>query len=99
MPVPIIAPTPSAESWTGPRMRRNRCSPSAIESPAGGRVTKIEYPDCADNASVVLYKIENGGHTWPGGLQLPEWTLGETNRDIDATRVMWRFYQEHPLRP
>src|SRR5579862_8794774 len=26
MPVPMIAPTPKAESWTGPRMRRRRLS-------------------------------------------------------------------------
>jgi polyhydroxybutyrate depolymerase len=92
------SPTPDIAKWTASWARRNRCSPNAIESPAEGRVTKVEYPACAENASVVLYKIENGGHTWPGGLQLAEWTLGETNRDIDANRLMWRFYQEHPMR-
>ena len=90
--------TPSIPKWTASWARRNRCSPTAVESATAATVTKIEYPDCADGASVVLYKIANGGHTWPGGLQLPEWTVGETNRDIDATRVMWRFYQEHPMR-
>lgn len=61
-------------------------------------VTKREYTDCAENASVVLYTIKNGGHTWPGGMLLPEWTLGKTSYDIDANRVMWKFYLEHPLR-
>ena len=91
-------PFPDIPRLTANWARRNRCAPNAVESAAARSVTKLEYPECADDASVVLYTIANGGHTWPGGLQLPEWTLGETNRDIDATRVMWKFYQEHPLR-
>jgi polyhydroxybutyrate depolymerase len=91
-------PFPSIPKWTANWARRNRCAPNAVESASATNVTKLEYTRCADDASVELYTIRNGGHTWPGGLQLPEWTLGETNRDIDATRVMWKFYQEHPLR-
>lgn len=95
-----IAPEPFQDipKWTASWARRNRCAPNAVESAAARNVTKLEYTGCADDASVVLYTIVSGGHTWPGGLQLPEWTLGETSRDIDATRVMWRFYQEHPMR-
>ena len=91
-------PFPSIPKWTANWARRNRCAPDAIESAWATNVTKLEYTRCAGDASVELYTIRNGGHTWPGGLQLPEWVLGETSRDIDATRVMWKFYREHPLR-
>ena len=91
-------PFPSIPKWTANWARRNRCASNAVESASATNVTKLEYTGCADDASVVLYTIRNGGHTWPGGLQLSEWMFGETSRDIDATRVMWKFYQEHPLR-
>jgi polyhydroxybutyrate depolymerase len=89
-------PFPSIPEWTAKWARRNRCA-NAVISATGG-IARLEYAGCADDASVVLYTIAHGGHTWPGGLQLPEWILGETNRDIDATRVMWEFYEKHGLR-
>ncbi len=45
-----------------------------------------------NNVEVVLYSIENGGHTWPGAIQyLPEAIIGKTNRDINATELIWEF--------
>ena len=52
----------------------------------------------ADGASVVLYTVHGGGHTWPGGMQLPEWFVGRTTRTISATELMWAFFSKHPLR-
>jgi polyhydroxybutyrate depolymerase len=46
---------------------------------------------------VVLYTIQGGGHTWPGGKPLPEWFVGRTSRSINATSQMWEFFREHPL--
>jgi len=37
----------------------------------------------------------NGGHTWPGGIPLPEAITGPTSDAIDATRVMWEFFTRH----
>ena len=28
---------------------------------------------------------------------LPRWLAGHTNRDVDATEMMWEFFQKHPL--
>ena len=78
--------------------RRNRCAPNPVESAAAADVTLREYRDCADNAAVRLYTIKGEGHTWPGGQPLPEWLLGPNSRSIDATRVMWSFFLQHPLR-
>ena len=61
-------------------------------------VTRTEYTKCAGNATVVLYTIEGGGHTWPGGGPLPEWFVGPTTHSIDASSVMWEFFKDHPLR-
>ncbi len=65
----------------------------------GTRVRKESYGPCRDGAEVILCAVEGGGHTWPGGLQyLPERTVGKTSRDIDASEVIWRFFQKHRLK-
>jgi polyhydroxybutyrate depolymerase len=91
-------PFPSIPEWTANWARRNRCVPTPVESAAASDVTRLEYTDCADDASVVLYTIKGGGHTWPGGQPLPEWLVGPTSRSIDATSLMWAFFRQHPLR-
>jgi len=59
----------------------------------GCTVSKATY---AGKADVVFYKIDGGGHTWPGGDQyLPEKTIGKTCRDFDATTVIWEFFESH----
>jgi polyhydroxybutyrate depolymerase len=64
----------------------------------GSRVIEAEFRQCA-GASVKLLRIEGGGHTWPGGLQLlPAQMLGGTNRDIDATEAIWSFFKSAPER-
>jgi len=45
---------------------------------------------------VWLYKLEGGGHTWPGGPQyLPRRLVGRVCLDIDATFAIWDFFSGH----
>lgn len=88
---------PSQPVWTANWARRNRCGPTPIESRITADVTRTEYPHCARNATAVLYTIEGGGHTWPGGGELPGWFVGTTTHTIDASSVMWEFFKAHPL--
>ncbi len=45
---------------------------------------------------VILYSIEGGGHTWPGGPQYSsERSIGKTCYDINASEVIWQFFTEH----
>lgn len=88
---------PSIPAWTANWARRNRCGTIPVETSVARDVLRIEYPDCEDGADVVLYRVEGGGHTWPGGEPLPEWFTGPTSNGVDATRQMWRFFLEHPL--
>ncbi len=62
----------------------------------GTRVARRTWSPCRDGSEVVLYTIDGGGHTWPGGLQyLPPFLIGRTSRDIDATEVIWEFFKTH----
>jgi polyhydroxybutyrate depolymerase len=48
---------------------------------------------------VVLFRIEGGGHTWPGGRQyLPIFLIGRVCRDFDASQAIWEFFRQHPRR-
>jgi polyhydroxybutyrate depolymerase len=54
------------------------------------------YPGGAGGSEVVSYVIENGGHTWPGGWQyLPVFLVGKTSRNLDASEIIWAFFQRH----
>jgi polyhydroxybutyrate depolymerase len=82
---------------------RNGCSPNpqiSMEPDAdpedGTSVQKSAYGQCTDGADVVLYEIKGGGHTWPGGYQyLPEFLIGKTNRDLDASKTIWNFFKRY----
>ena len=88
---------PSVTTWTADWARRNRCAPNPVESVFATDVTRLEYRDCADDTAVVLYTVQGGGHSWPGGKPMPEWIVGPTSRSIDATSQMWTFFREHQL--
>jgi polyhydroxybutyrate depolymerase len=91
------SPFPAVPRWTASWARRNRCAARPVESAVATDVTRREYTNCADDASVVLYTVRGGGHTWPGGTPLPEFFAGPTSRSVDATSEMWAFFREHPL--
>ena len=94
----VSEPLPNVPRWDASWAQRNRCDPRPVETSVTTDVTRREYVHCADDASVVLYTIHGGGHTWPGGGPLPEWFAGRTTHSIDATSEMWAFFQAHPLR-
>lgn len=96
----------SVPETVGAWATHNRCpSPPAValepdrDPQDGTRVRRETYGPCGEGTEVVLYAIEGGGHTWPGGLQyLPERIIGRTSRDIDANEVLWTFLKKHAIR-
>ncbi len=73
----------------------------ADRSPAVRRVghaIETRYGPCRDETEVILWTLEDGGHTWPGGRAIPlaRVELGPVNRDINASELMWEFFQRHP---
>jgi polyhydroxybutyrate depolymerase len=90
-------PFPNVSRWTANWARRNGCAVAPVESAVAADVTRRAYTNCADDAEVVLYTVQGGGHTWPGGGPLPEWFVGTTSNSVDATSLMWAFFREHRL--
>lgn len=95
----VLSVAQTIEYW----IKHNKCSPSPTitEEPDkdpkdGTRVRREEYSGGEDGTEVILYEIEGGGHTWPGGYQyLPAIIIGKTSKDIDANEVIWNFFKKH----
>lgn len=59
----------------------------------GTRVRLVTHADCTEATQVLLYSIEGGGHTWPGGAQYaPRLVIGRVSRDLAANQVIWDFF-------
>ena len=88
---------PSIPDWVHTYARLNGCAETPVELPASGEVSGIRYTACSQGAEVMFYTIQGGGHSWPGGEPIPAWIVGYTSPEIDASRVMWEFFRQHPL--
>jgi len=88
---------PSIPDWVIDLAQYNGCANKPIKLPAVGSVHGIQYSGCVQNSDIVFYTVEGGGHSWPGGGSLPKIIVGNTNRDIDATEMMWDFFRQHLL--
>ncbi len=70
--------------------RSNGCTgePTVSETP---RVRKWVWP-CPGARAVELYQLKEGAHAWPGGH--PRRRGANTPpQDLDATRMMWEFFE------
>lgn len=90
---------PAIRDWISDWAKHNHCTGDPVDTPVNATVHRLSYTNCALNADVVLYTVEGGGHAWPGGKPLPEWWVGRTPREIDATRLLWDFFVQHPRGP
>jgi polyhydroxybutyrate depolymerase len=97
----VLSVAKTKEFW----IENSSCSPKPqttyepdVDLPDGTRVRKEVYGGCSEDAEVVLYIIEGGGHTWPGGLQyLPVRIIGRTSKDIDANMILWDFFKSRMI--
>ena len=58
----------------------------------------VAYAAPGDTNRVVFYTIEGHGHHWPGRKSsLPEFIAGKNTARLDATGVIWEFFEAHAL--
>lgn len=79
---------------------KNSCNPTAtfsnvpnISLTDGCTAEHYLYSGGTGGSTVELYKIINGGHTWPG---FPFGGAG-TNMDINASKEIWRFFNKYTM--
>jgi polyhydroxybutyrate depolymerase len=77
---------------------RNGCD-AEPEAEEVANDVRLDTYSCPPGADVELYRIIDGGHTWPGSefSASIESVVGRTTMSISADEVMWEFFEEHPL--
>jgi polyhydroxybutyrate depolymerase len=59
-------------------------------------VERLTWGPGRDGSEVVFYRLEGGGHTWPG--RTPDsFLLGPSAVSLDANGIIWEFFGRHPL--
>lgn len=89
----------AARLWSGVAecKRSGKDTLPDVDPNDGCRVTLWRWTSGREGTEVLLYEIDGGGHTWPGGPQYaPKALIGRVCRDFDATRTIWEFFREHP---
>ncbi|MEO0079942.1 MAG: PHB depolymerase family esterase [candidate division WOR-3 bacterium] len=92
----VVSVAQTIEFW----VRANGCSTRPIvnvrdiERADGMRIRQERYLGGREGSEVMLFTIEGGGHTWPGGAERPR-RFGPGTRGLDATREIWEFFSHH----
>jgi polyhydroxybutyrate depolymerase len=88
---------PSVPALAAAWAEGNGCEGSPDREAVADDVTRVTFP-CPPEGDVVLYRVDGGGHTWPGsefsrGIGS---VTGPTTFSIDANEEMWAFFEDHP---
>ena len=95
---PFTSVEATMAGWVGRNGCREEPTRTTVVAPAGDAlwVTRDHWSGCAQDADVLLYTIQGGGHTWPG-IPARFRRLGPSTEDISANELMWEFFREHPI--
>ena len=103
----LAAADPDAIELQGPSVptvvrrwaRRNDCARRPSRTEVGADVTRVRYR-CPKGSTVELYRVADGGHTWPGSAfsKAIAAVVGVTTDTVVANDVIWTFFRNHPLR-
>lgn len=92
----MIAPDTLVKMWRV----KNNCNPTPTFSNVpntnlsdGCTADHYIYSGGTNNSSVEFYRINGGGHTWPGA----SFITGVTNQDFNASVQIWRFFRKYKL--
>jgi polyhydroxybutyrate depolymerase len=97
---PEVTPVVPVEEAVSFWVNQNECAtepvlhslPDAVPDD-NSTVDRFDYLNGTCNSEVRFYRVNGGGHTWPGvELPLQEAVLGETNEDIEGSEELWDFF-------
>lgn len=89
---------PPVREMIGQWVKMHGCSGKTRVQYPMDDATGIAYGRPGRPAAVVLGMIDGHGHHWPGGRSaLPDFIGGPNTAKLNATDLIWRFFEEHPL--
>ena len=92
------------DAWLDRRVTANRCFPLPIDTAVTPAVERQDWPICLSvGHEIVNYRIDGGTHRWPGsagnrsgGGRAGGGRSGGISDTVDATSMIWQFFQAHP---
>lgn len=85
-------------------IQRNNCptNPNVIQIPNivtndNCTAEKSAWTPCDNQSEVIFYKVNAGGHTWPGAADMFGGIAGATNQDFEASEAIWEFFNQYDL--
>jgi len=90
---------PPVEDAVAAWAARNGCDEKPTVTKVGEHSERRTFTGCKADAAIDFYVIANGGHTWPGSKAAaarekdPNDPQGITTMEVDATALMWEFFQ------
>jgi polyhydroxybutyrate depolymerase len=79
-------------------VNHTNCNPEPeVNISESGKIIKKTYTNKSNNMEVILYTTVDGGHWWPGSDNNFGITVfNDTIQEIDATDLIWEFFEKHP---
>jgi polyhydroxybutyrate depolymerase len=79
----------SVDAWLAARAATRDCDPTPQSKRASQHVEVTTWSGCS--APVTLYRVEDGGHSWPGGGGLPP-----VDRELSVTDIIAKMLEPKP---
>ena len=90
-------PFPDIPTWVAQYAAHNGCKTLQLVASIN-EVSGEQFSSCTQGSDVVFYTLAGDGHTWPGSTSpMPEKMVGKTSHSIDATDLIWQFFEQHPF--
>lgn len=91
IPIPLFDGWPATRDvmdWAADWAANNGCSGDPVAAEPIGWATQLTWQGCA--APMTLYRLDDGGHTWPGGSGYE--AFGAIDHDVSASQLGWSFF-------
>lgn len=93
----VIGKLPPVNDTMSKWATRGRCPSAGATTTADDDVHHFAWRGCRGGTDVDIYAVVGGVHGWPGGGPMSPGRSSHTAESpIDATALMWTFFQEHP---
>lgn len=92
----VIGRLPPVNDTMNKWVTHDRCAARGARTTVKEHVRHFSWSSCRAGSAVEVYAVDNGGHRWPGGTRVsPGRGGGIQTQDIDASTLIWRFFELH----
>lgn len=93
----VIGRLPPVNDTMSKWATRGRCPSSGAFTTADDAVHHFAWRSCTGGTDVDIYAVVGGVHGWPGGGPMSPGRASHTkDSPVDATALLWTFFQQHP---